>query len=126
MNLPGVPPGLRMGVLSGGGFRCVACHERTGQVDHVRPRHAGGLAVPVNLAPLCGPCNRVKSCYFPGHGYHPLTGADDVVMAAAILESELLWLADRHSPREINEHVWRFFDPPYPGSFEAITNEFRR
>ena len=73
---------------------CVACPAPARQVDHVKPRHAGGPRIPQNLAPLCIRCNKIKSCMWPGHGYHPLRGHDDPARARQILASELDHLAE--------------------------------
>lgn len=82
------------------------------QADHVRPRHAGGQAIPVNLAPLCSACNRLKSCYWPGHGYHPLPGLDSIDAADAILDAEITWIRARHPEAELTEHIWPWYGQP--------------
>lgn len=69
--------------------RCVYC--RSGyllQVDHVIPWSHGGRTVFWNLMSLCGRCNRIKSDYWPGEGYRPFEGSENIVMAAAILAAE--------------------------------------
>lgn len=91
-------PALAVSVLLTGNRICLGCGAAGPliQVDHVRPRHAGGLSVPVNLACLCERCNMIKSCYWPGHGYHPFPAHDDAEQARMILWRELDWLAGRH------------------------------
>jgi HNH endonuclease len=94
---------------------CCFCGASTGvQADHVRPRHAGGETIPVNLAPLCEPCNSAKSCYWPGHGYHPLPGYDDITAADQILDAEIMWLRRHHDEAELTEHLWRWYGQPDP------------
>ena len=75
---------------------CLYCGADATDQDHVKPVHAGGLAVSSNLADLCSYCNRVKCCYWPGHGYHPLPGFDNVIEAAAILLVELEYLQEMY------------------------------
>jgi len=106
---------IGMTVLTGANWQCVACGDRFGrcQVDHVRPVHAGGLDIPVNLVCLCYECNQVKSCFWPGHGYHQTRLAyDDVFRAHLILDAEITWLREHHSEAEIHEHIWRWYGMP--------------
>lgn len=92
-----VAPAHRAAVLISCGRRCVACGARgLIQVDHVWPVAAGGRSVMINLAGLCQPCNLIKSCFWPGHGYHPWPGCDDIGRAAEILAAELAWLRERY------------------------------
>jgi hypothetical protein len=72
--------------------RCAACGLPAEVADHVQPRHAGGPDIPENLAPLCAWCNKTKSCYWPGHGYHPIPGYDDQAAARDILAAALGYL----------------------------------
>lgn len=98
------------------GQACCYCGTREAiQADHVRSRHAGGLDVPVNLAPLCGHCNMIKSCFWPGHGYHPLPGGDDITTAEAILDAEIMWLRERHAENELADHLWAYYGQPDGG-----------
>lgn len=41
------------------------CGDAATQTDHVKPLARGGLNVPANLRPICGPCNRAKSDAWP-------------------------------------------------------------
>jgi hypothetical protein len=102
-------PGLWLAVILGYP-ECAHCgsQERL-QVDHVRPVHAGGPSIPVNLVTLCQTCNMTKSCYWPGHGYAPMPGFDNPDLADAILDAEITWLRDRHGEPEITEHIWRWY-----------------
>ena len=84
---------LEMAILRSNGGLCVACCWcLAGHVDHFKPRHAGGPHIPENLVPLCEDCNTVKSCMWPGHGYHPLPGHGDRRAALAVLAAELEYL----------------------------------
>jgi hypothetical protein len=74
------------------GGLCVACDAPADQVDHFKPRHAGGPYIPENLLPLCALCNKTKSCMWPGHGYHPFKWHDNPLAATAILIRELDYL----------------------------------
>lgn len=81
---------------------CVYCDDgRDLTVDHIRPLHAGGLAVPLNLTILCRSHNQIKSCYWPWHGYHPFPGHDDEATARKILCAELDWMADASGDRQL-------------------------
>lgn len=84
-----VPQALRHLVMARDGYRCVFCGSRHRlQIDHIRPRAAGGRTVPGNLATLCERCNLVKSDYWPGRRYHPWPGHRNRLMAMAILHKE--------------------------------------
>jgi hypothetical protein len=83
---------LALAILHSNGGRCVACDGPAEHVDHFKPRHAGGPDIPENLVPLCEPCNTVKSCMWPGHGYHPFPGRCDPIAAAEILAAEMDYL----------------------------------
>ncbi len=81
-------------------------------IDHVCPRHAGGTAEPGNLVVLCDDCNLIKSCFWPGHGYHPIAGYDDIDRAELILEA---------AGDPVRERLWALHDViaasvPRPGS----------
>ncbi len=104
-----VHPALRMAVLCAGRWTCVACGAETRlcQVDHFRPRHADGLAIIENLAPLCPDCNAIKSCYWPDHGYHQRQSAyNNPALAADIHEAELRWLIKQHGRPVIIARIW--------------------
>jgi len=79
--------------------RCVYCHARGVQVDHIVPWAAGGLTRFWNLAGLCGNCNKIKSDYFTDrHGrvrYRGFEGYDHRHTAALILAAEI---RHRHNP----------------------------
>lgn len=108
--------GLRVAVLISTGRVCVFCGaSRLVQIEHVRPRAAGGLDVPANMVTLCETCNMIKSDYWPDHGYHPFPGHDDPQTAADILDAELAWLVQAHGQREVEEQVW--WPDPEPGSW---------
>ena len=97
---------------------CVHCGGGPCQVDHVKALHAGGLTEPINLLPLCPPCNSTKSCYWPGHGYHPLPGFENEPLAKEILRSELDWLL-RYFPEALLDHELGLDlgYAPWPGSW---------
>lgn len=103
---------VRLAILRDVDFTCTGCGQRDpgAQVDHVRPRHAGrdwNLAGQiVNLTCLCQECNRVKSCYWPWHGYHPFEGADNPARADQILQAEISWLETRHGRDDVLKYVW--------------------
>lgn len=97
---------LAAAVLRCAAWRCCGCGGRAAQADHVRPRARGGRDVPVNLAPLCEPCNLVKSDWWPAHPYHPFPGHDDIVAAERIFEAEIAWLRERHGEDEIMAELW--------------------
>jgi 5-methylcytosine-specific restriction endonuclease McrA len=81
-----VTPGMRRTVLARDRQRCVACGSAGPlQVDHVKPRAAGGLSVLSNLRTLCGSCNAAKCDWWPGHTYHGRSPH----RARAILAAEL-------------------------------------
>lgn len=97
----GLGPDYWAAIIRLAGSRCVHCDGSAGlQVDHVRPVHAGGLNWPANLVPLCGEHNKIKSCYWPGHGYHPVDGFDDRDQARLILISCLNWLGQHGGWRQ--------------------------
>jgi hypothetical protein len=117
-----VDSGLWWGIIHADGGRCVHCgSDEELQVDHVRPRHAGGYNVPVNLVTLCRSCNEYKSCYWPGHGYHAKDptlrqlirtdeGFDQVTCKAEmILDSEIMHLRNNWDESIIKQHIWRYF-----------------
>jgi 5-methylcytosine-specific restriction endonuclease McrA len=81
---------LRNEVYRRWGRRCVYCGSTIRvEVDHVRPKAAGGLPVLENLLPLCFEHNRVKSNYWPGLRYRPWPGFNNPRLAHAILQREL-------------------------------------
>lgn len=85
------------------GGRCAYCGSIDGlQIDHVRPLHANGPNVPMNWAVLCGACNKVKSCYWPGHGYHARPGVANEDTAKRILLAELWQLRDVYGVRAVS------------------------
>lgn len=79
------------------GNRCEYCGQGSQEslnADHIMPVHAGGLTfslapphleLDTNFSLLCMTCNKIKSCYWPGHGYHPMPGYDDKEQAQQIL-----------------------------------------
>jgi 5-methylcytosine-specific restriction endonuclease McrA len=86
---PPTPSGLRLQVFRRDGFRCVACGRRRWlQADHIRPWHYGGQTTLANLATLCVVCNRIKSDYWPMHGYHPWPRYNHKGAARKILAAE--------------------------------------
>jgi hypothetical protein len=97
---------LAVAVLRTAGWVCAGCGSRAWQADHVRPRARGGRDAPVNLAPLCGWCNLVKSDFWPAHPYHPFPDHDDIAAAERIFEAEIAWLRERHDEDEILAELW--------------------
>lgn len=89
---------LHMAVLRSNGGRCIACGMVAEQVDHIKPKHAGGADTPENLAPICAECNKIKSCLWYGHGYHPWPGFNDLERAREILETEIEWSIRIYGP----------------------------
>ena len=85
-------------ILRSNGGRCIGCAYPAEQVDHIKPRHAGGLDTPENLAPICAECNKTKSCLWPGHGYHPWPGFDDPKRAREILDAEIEYSVGIYGP----------------------------
>lgn len=85
-----LPAALRRAVLAQYRYTCVFCgyQGRNVQVDHVRPRAAGGTSDPRNLAVLCKRHNMIKSDFWPGHRYHPWPGYRNPRMARDILRTE--------------------------------------
>lgn len=101
--------GLHVAVLRSNHGRCLGCVLPAEQVDHIRPRHAGGSDDPPNLAPLCAECNKVKSCLWPGHGYHPWPGFDRPERARQILDAEVEYSVQIYGPE------WESaYGPPLP------------
>lgn len=96
---------LEVAILRSGAGRCVACGAPADRVDHFKPRHAGGSDIPENLLPLCDPCNKAKSCLWPGHGYHPMPGYDDLETALAILAEEIAFLEGVYGMSWLLEYV---------------------
>lgn len=77
-------------------YRCTYCGARVFlEVDHFVPWSAGGPTALANLMVLCRYHNRVKSNYWPGHGYKPFAGYENRALAAEIFAAE--WRA-RRSP----------------------------
>lgn len=100
---------IRLALLRETDYTCIACgtQDYLAQVDHVKPRHAGGLSDHLaNLTCLCRVCNRVKSCLWPYHGYHPFADSNDPGRAADILIAEIAWLEARHGHADVVRHVW--------------------
>lgn len=93
-----VPNDLRAAILRSNSGRCIGCEMAAEQADHIKPRHAGGLDTPENLAPLCVECNKTKSCLWPGHGYHPWPGFDDQDRAREILDAEIEYSVQIYGP----------------------------
>lgn len=60
-----LPRWLRFEVLKRDGFRCKYCGAGSDvarlQVDHVKPKAAGGTDDPLNLVTACEPCNAGKA-----------------------------------------------------------------
>ena len=107
---------IRAAILWSNGRRCLACDAGAEEVDHVKPRHAGGPGIPENLAPLCSYCNTVKSCMWPGHGYHPMPGHDDPQAALGILVKELEALEDIYGTSRLLEVFGE--DGPLPAAWQ--------
>lgn len=82
---------LRPAILSCYGGQCLGCAASAEVIDHFKPRHAGGTDLPVNLLPLFAICNRIKSCLWPGHGYHAIRGYDELERALDILAREIVF-----------------------------------
>lgn len=98
---------LWLAIMRGTQFVCVACGSDAAEVEHVRPVAAGGTSLlVVNLVPVCKQCNRVKSCLWPYHGYHPFDDANDPAWAADILEAELRWVEQFHGNYAVVKHLW--------------------
>lgn len=62
----GLPRWLRFEVLKRDGFRCTYCGagSRSGvrlEVDHIKPKAAGGTDAPSNLTTSCHDCNNGKA-----------------------------------------------------------------
>lgn len=62
----GLPSWLRFEILKRDGFRCSYCgaNAKKGallQVDHIKPKAAGGTDDPRNLTTSCQPCNTGKA-----------------------------------------------------------------
>lgn len=84
---------LRRKVFAADRHRCVYCHSGHDlQVDHVMPWSLGGMTRLLNLVTLCSVHNRVKSNFWVTRDgrviYRPFEGADNRVLAAAILAAE--------------------------------------
>jgi hypothetical protein len=47
-------------VLQRDNYLCVYCGEPANEVDHVIPRHLGGVDLPSNLVASCSRCNSLK------------------------------------------------------------------
>lgn len=77
---------------------CISCYIIADQLDHIKPRHAGGDDKPWNILPLCSRCNSIKSCLWPGHGYHPIDGFNDMQQAIIILAAEIQYQEDTLGP----------------------------
>lgn len=65
-NRTGLPRWLRFEVLKRDGFRCTYCGTtpKDGaalQIDHIKPKAAGGSDEPVNLTTACADCNGGKA-----------------------------------------------------------------
>ncbi|WP_436357320.1 HNH endonuclease [Brevundimonas sp. CEF1] len=61
-----LPRWLRFEILKRDGFRCSYCGARSSdgatlQVDHIKPKAAGGTDAPANLTTACGDCNAGKA-----------------------------------------------------------------
>jgi len=113
-----ITPAFRMAVMWAAEWTCAACLEKTYQlqVDHFRPRHAGGTGVMHNLLPLCPECNQVKSCYWPWHGYHPFDEYDDPARAHDIHLAGLAWLEARHPGADL----WGPDGEPGPWAYRRL------
>jgi 5-methylcytosine-specific restriction endonuclease McrA len=58
---PPMSPGwasVRAAILERDHWACALCGAPAADVDHIRPRSAGGGDDPGNLRSLCGPCHR--------------------------------------------------------------------
>jgi hypothetical protein len=90
---PHIPNWLRRAVYAADRYACIWCGAVADlQVDHIRPWACGGLSCLWNTATLCGPHNRIKSCYWVYRSglvvYRSFPGSDDEATAAAILAAE--------------------------------------
>lgn len=61
----GLPRWLRFEILKRDGFACSYCGAKAGggvwlEVDHIKPKAAGGTDDPANLTTSCQPCNNGK------------------------------------------------------------------
>lgn len=61
-----LPRWLRFEILKRDGFRCCYCGARTAdgatlEVDHIKPKAAGGTDAPTNLTTSCRDCNSGKA-----------------------------------------------------------------
>jgi hypothetical protein len=89
-----VSPRLRRRVMAADRYRCVLRSGCSGglEVDHYRPWAGGGRTILSNCFALCHWHNRVKSNYWRARDgyvfYRPFSGADDRVLAAAVLAAE--------------------------------------
>ncbi|WP_437282625.1 HNH endonuclease signature motif containing protein [Sorangium sp. So ce375] len=78
MNRDSVPAALQRRVRKRAADRCEYCRlsqisqEATFHVDHIQPRHAGGLTTLENLALACVSCSLRKGART--HGEDPTTG----------------------------------------------------
>jgi uncharacterized protein with PIN domain len=108
-----IPDFLRRVTYAADRYRCVYCRLRFSvhelQVDHYVPWSQGGLTVPWNTLSLCSRCNRVKSNYWHGAFYRPVSGIyadsslDNEAMAAEILAAER---RHRLSPLRLTRAAW--------------------
>lgn len=62
----GLPKWLRFEILKRDGFRCVYCGAAAKdgarlQIDHIKPKAAGGTDDPKNLTTACATCNTGKA-----------------------------------------------------------------
>ena len=65
-NKTGLPRWLRFEILKRDGFRCTYCGAGRAQaavlqVDHIKPKAAGGTDDPKNLTTACADCNGGKA-----------------------------------------------------------------
>lgn len=108
-----IPDFLRQVTYAADRHKCVYCRCRFSvhelQVDHYVPWSQGGLTVPWNTLTLCAHCNRVKSNYWHGVFYRPVSdiygdaSLDNRPMAAAILARER---RARLNPLRLTRAAW--------------------
>jgi 5-methylcytosine-specific restriction protein A len=59
-------PELRAAALARDGYRCLACGRPATDVDHIKPRAAGGTHELGNLRSLCSACHATITGRFAG------------------------------------------------------------
>jgi hypothetical protein len=117
-----VTPSERMMILRRNQGQCLGCAAAAQEADHFKPRHAGGPGSWYNLLPLCSSCNKIKSCLWPGHGYHPIPGYDDLDRALNILSAEITFQVAAYGERTLLAVLsWGCLSPDAP-ALRAIEN----